>query len=378
MKIFYWSPFTSYVATIKAVINSAYGLKKCFNFDTTIINAFGEWKQFSKDIRSKKIKIIYNKKKQNIKFTNGYLKSRIAFVKIFLNSFLFLKKILSEKKPDYLIIHLITSLPLLLFLIFKFDTKLILRISGLPKLNIFRKFLWKISNKKIQFVTVPTKETYIKLKKMNIFDNSKIHYLPDPVFIESKIKKKIKTNIDKNYKYIVKVGRLTKQKNHKTLIQAFKKISTKYKNLKLLILGDGEKYLEIKKQIKFLNLKDKVKLIGHSDKVYEYIKGSLCVIVSSLWEDPGFVMIEASALKKIVISSNCPSGPKEFFNNGKTGFLFQNNNTKSLTNTFEKFMKSKKNKINFLIRQNYKKSLNYSEISHAKNLKKIFKIYEKK
>ena len=36
------------------------------------------------------------------------------------------------------------------------------------------------------------------------------------------------------------------------------------------------------------------------------------------------------------------------------------------------------NKINFLIRQNYKKSLNYSEISHAKNLKKIFKIYEKK
>ena len=84
MKIFYWSPFTSYVATIKAVINSAYGLKKCFNFDTTIINAFGEWKQFSKDIRSKKIKIIYNKKKQNIKFTNGYLKSRIAFIKIFL------------------------------------------------------------------------------------------------------------------------------------------------------------------------------------------------------------------------------------------------------------------------------------------------------
>ena len=97
MKIFYWSPFTSYVATIKAVINSAYGLKKCFNFDTTIINAFGEWKQFSKDIRSKKIKIIYNKKKQNIKFTNGYLKSRIAFIKIFLNSFLFLKKINSYK-----------------------------------------------------------------------------------------------------------------------------------------------------------------------------------------------------------------------------------------------------------------------------------------
>ena len=32
MKIYYWSPFTSNVATIKAVINSAYSLKKLFDF----------------------------------------------------------------------------------------------------------------------------------------------------------------------------------------------------------------------------------------------------------------------------------------------------------------------------------------------------------
>ena len=378
MKIFYWSPFTSQVATIKAVINSAYGLKKCFNFETVLINAFGEWNQFSKDIKSKKIKVINNKKNRNINFTSGYLNSRIAFIKIFFHSFLFLKKNLLEKKPDYLVIHLITSLPLILFLLFKFDTKLILRISGLPKLNIFRKILWRLSNKKIKFVTTPTKETYKELKKMNIFDNSKIHVLPDPVFIENKIKKNFRTNISENYKYILKVGRLTNQKNHKMLIQAFKKISHKYNKIKLIIIGDGEKYLEIQKQIKLLNLKDKVILIGYSNKVYEYIRGSLCVIVSSLWEDPGFVMIEASALKKIVLNSNCPSGPKEFFNNGKTGFLFHNNNVESLCNTFDKFMESKKNKLNFYVRQSYKKSFNYSEIAHAKNFQKLFKIYEKR
>ena len=378
MKIFYWSPFTSHVATIKAVINSAHGLKKCFNYETTIINTFGEWKKFTKDIKSKKIKIIYNKQNKNINSTNGYFNSRIAFIRIFFHSFLFLKTILLKKKPNYLIIHLITSLPLILFLIFKFDTRLILRISGLPKLNIFRKFLWKFSNNKIQFVTVPTKETYIKIKKMKIFDSSKIYYLPDPVFIASKIKAKKNYKEKKSNKYILNIGRLTKQKNHKLLIQSFKEISLKYNNLKLIILGDGEKYTDIKKQIKLLKLKDKVKLIGHSNNVYEYIQGSLCVIVSSLWEDPGFVMIEASALKKIVINSNCPSGPKEFFNNGKTGFLFQNNNTESLIKTFDKFMQTKKKKINFLIKKSYKKSLNYSEISHAKNLKKLFEIYEKR
>ena len=378
MKIFYWSPFTSHVATIKAVINSAHALKKCFKYETTLINAFGEWNQFSKYIKLKKIKIINNKRNSNINFTTGYLNSRVAFIKIFFHSFLFLKKILLEKKPDYLVIHLITSLPLILFLIFKFDTKLILRISGLPKLNIFRKFLWKISNNKIHFVTVPTKETCLKLKKMNIFDHSKIKYLPDPVFIENKIKKKITINQNKNSQYILNIGRLTKQKNQKILIKAFKKISSKYKKLRLIILGDGEKYIEIKNQIKLLNLKDKIQLIGHSDRVYDYIRGSICVVVSSLWEDPGFVMIESSALKKIVISSNCPSGPKEFFNNGKTGFLFKNNNVESLINIFDKFMKSKKTKINFILKQSYKKSLNYSELAHAKNLKHLFKIYEKK
>ena len=378
MKIFYWSPFTSHVATIKAVINSAYGLNKCFKIQTTLINALGEWKPFHKDIKLKKIKIINNKYNSSVNFTSGYLNSRIEFFRIFFNSFLFLKKILLQKKPDYLVIHLITSLPLILFLIFKFDTKLILRISGLPRFNIFRKFLWKLSNKEIQFVTVPTKETYLKLKKMKIFDNSKIYYLPDPVFIENEINYKPITNMKKNYKYILNIGRLTKQKNHKILIKAFKKISTKYGQLKLIILGDGEKKLEIKKQIENLNLKDKVKLIGHSNQVYDYIKGSLCVVVTSLWEDPGFVMIEGSLLKKIVITSNCPSGPKEFFNNGKTGFLFKNNSIISLVNTFEKFMNSKKKKINFFVKQSYKKSLNYSEISHAKNFERLLKIYEKR
>ena len=49
---------------------------------------------------------------------------------------------------------------------------------------------------------------------MNIFDNSKIHYLPDPVFIENNIKK-MKINTNKKIKYILNVGRPTEQKTTK-------------------------------------------------------------------------------------------------------------------------------------------------------------------
>jgi len=269
---------------------------------------------------------------------------------------------------------------LILFLIFKFDTKLILRISGLPKLNFFRRVLWKISRKNIEFVTVPTKETLKNLKKMNIFDSSKVHYLPDPVFIKLKINENLKKKKkNKNVgSYILNIGRLTKQKNQKVLIKSFKEISKKYKNLKLVILGDGEKYQELMNLTIDLNLQNKIKFLGQIESPYKYIKESLCVVVTSLWEDPGFVMIESSALNKIVINSDCPSGPKEFFQKGKTGFLFKNDDAQSLINTFDKFMESKKSKIDFCIKQNYKKSLEYSEIEHSKSFRKLFKVYEKR
>ena len=47
---------------------------------------------------------------------------------------------LENENPEYLIVHLITYVPLFLLLFFNYKTKIILRISGYPKLNNFRKF----------------------------------------------------------------------------------------------------------------------------------------------------------------------------------------------------------------------------------------------
>ena len=140
MKIYYWSPFTSKVATIKAVINSAYSMKKFYNHKTCIINVYGEWDEYINDLKKKNIKVINNKSKIKSEFKDGFLLSRFLYIRIFLNSFFFLKKIISKEKPDFLVIHLITSLPILLFNLFNFKTKLILRISGYPRLNFIRKY----------------------------------------------------------------------------------------------------------------------------------------------------------------------------------------------------------------------------------------------
>ena len=60
------------------------------------------------------------------------------------------------------------------------------------------------------------------------------------------------------------------------------------------------------------------------------MKNSEIFVLSSLWEEVGFVIVEAAINNLFVISSDCPNGPKEFLNNGNNGLLFKNNLTGSL------------------------------------------------
>ena len=75
-------------------------------------------------------------------------------------------------------------------------------------------------------------------------------------------------------------------------------------------------------EIKKNNLSENIKLLGHTDNIYEFMLKSKAFILSSLWEDPGFVIIESALCNSMIISSNCKNGPKEFLSNGDAGLLF--------------------------------------------------------
>ena len=109
---------------------------------------------------------------------------------MFLFGFFPLRKVLKKDKPDFLLIHLITSLPLILLIFFKFETKFILRISGYPRMNFLRKFLWKIAFKKIYLITCPTNNTLNYIRDLNLVDPSKLKLLYDPIIRVKEINKK--------------------------------------------------------------------------------------------------------------------------------------------------------------------------------------------
>ena len=370
--IYYWCPFIGKIATIKAVINSASSLVKYSNkkFLPTIINSCGEWDDLNyslleRNIKTKKLKNFF---KINTN-TSGYFKSRIAYIKIFVSCFFLLKDTLKKDQPEYLIAHLITSLPIFLYLIFKFKTKLIVRVSGKVKMNFLRKFLWKMSKRNITLITCPTKESQKYFINLNLIEESKIIYLPDPIIEIDSILHQKKISLDSlAYKnFFIMVGRFTKQKNHLLAIRCFKKIAEKKKDINLLIIGNGELKNDYKKEINKLRLNDRIQLLNYQNNIFSYYKKSLGLISSSLWEDPGFVMIEAAACNTFVISSDCSSGPKEFIGND-SGILFKNNNVQSLEQKILEFLSLNKSAIIQKKINAKKKVINFTKLRHFKIL----------
>ena len=382
MNLFYWSPFLSKVATVRAVLNSAISVSKYSKklMHPHIINSYGEWNEFTSEILKNNIGMINftnNPRKYESLPRYGYIRSRISYLIIFFSSFhrllIFLKQ---RNNNDYIIIHLISSLPLILAILFNFKCKFILRISGYPKMNLFRRLLWKLANKKLFLISCPTHDTKNYMNKINIFDKKKLFVLHDPIVQIKKSyrsKNKILNEIN-TQEFLLSVGRLTKQKNHKFLIQNFKDILQIFPKLKLVILGEGQLKAILINQCQKLNIQENVIFKGHVNNVYEYYKNALCFILSSDWEDPGFVLIEAASSRTPILSADCPNGPKEFIERDEGGYLYTQNNSKSFLEKFQLLIENKKNKPEIhrsKILFAMKKCQRYTNFRHFTSLSKI-------
>ena len=258
-------------------------------------------------------------------------------------------------------------------------TKVIIRSNSSPtgwSNNLIKKKLYKytlslsdiVLANSIKFKNVLKKEFGIKATFIYNPLNSKE--------IIKKSKKKI-NNIFFSNKTInfINVARLEDQKDHITLIKAFAGLnkSTKFK---LLIIGDGRNKKKLNRMIIKYRLNNLIKIIGFKKNPYPYIKHSDVFILSSIFEGLPNVLLEALALNKFIISSNCPTGPSEILDNGKGGLLFKMKNSDDLRDKilfylknkkkcFKKFKHAKKR----LIRFDYIKNMNkYLEIVNSNRL----------
>ncbi len=161
--------------------------------------------------------------------------------------------------------------------------------------------------------------------------------------------------------YCIAISRLdTVQKDYKTLLKAFKILKSKGINKKLYIVGDGPSKEEIENTIREYDLIEEVKLLGRFKNPYIWLNNADFFIHSSKYEGFGLVLIEAAILDKLVISSNCPVGPTEILENGKSGILFNVGESEELAEKIEKVLNDKNLRNRYILsmkkrREDFKK-----------------------
>ena len=375
--ILVWSPFVSKVGTVQNVINSLNSINKYSNFNTNLINVFGEWDSYKELFSLEKVLIHNFKFLRFLKYWNkiGFFKSRLSYLLIFLFSFFPLLNIIKKQKPDFLMVHLISSLPLTIFCLFNFRTKLILHVAGHPKLNLFRKTIWKISSKNIFKVICPSEELKKVFLDNNIFNEEQMKVIEDPHLIINKLNKLKKHELKDSFFYeskvLIAIGRLTKQKNYPFLIKNFKKLTTKYRDIKLLIIGNGEEKNKLKNLLKELDILDKVKLIDYELNIYKYLKKSNYYISTSIWEGSSLAMIDAAYMGIPILCSDCPSGRKEFIGENERGFLYRQNDSENFLNLFDKMYALDHNEIKKIILRAKKQTKKFTPLKNFLKLNKV-------
>lgn len=123
--------------------------------------------------------------------------------------------------------------------------------------------------------------------------------------------------------YFLAVERLEEsQKDITTLLKAYA-LLRKEKDVKekLYIIGKGNSEEQLRQLAVDLDIDKDVEFLGFISNPYPWIKNSKLLLHSAKFEGLPTVLVEGLLLGKLMVSSDCPTGPKEIFNYGKAGVL---------------------------------------------------------
>jgi glycosyltransferase involved in cell wall biosynthesis len=180
-------------------------------------------------------------------------------------------------------------------------------------------YFYKRADKIVTVSNNVAKDLHNNFKVFNTFT------LHNPA-ISKEFHNKINENLNeiwwpKNEKVVLSVGRLNPVKDFPTLIHAFSKANLT--DTKLVILGEGESFQELKELIKELKMEKYIILPGFVDNPLKFIKNSDLFVLTSIYEGFSNALVQALACKIPIIATNCPGGNSEILNNGLYGDLFQ-------------------------------------------------------
>ena len=133
---------------------------------------------------------------------------------------------------------------------------------------------------------------------------------------------------------LLTIGRVDDGKNHRFLIECMPTLLAKNKNIRLWILGVGDRMEELKKLCEEMHLTEYVRFLGFIKNPFPYLAHADLFVFSSIFEGLPTVLIEALILHKKIVSSYCVGG-EEVLDFGKYGVLSQRDTSEYCTKVLQ-------------------------------------------
>lgn len=196
--------------------------------------------------------------------------------------------------------------------------------------GLFPLILWKLQIiffNLCDLVVAPTKGIAGMLKRQGI--KTKIALLPSGLDIR---KFPVKTDFTLTLK-IIHLGRLGFEKSTEVIFDAFSIVLEKLPTARLVIAGDGPAKWGLKRYARKLKIANSVDFLGmiNPKNTPEVYRSGDIFATASTFETQGLVLIEAM-LSGLPIVAAAVNAPKDLIQHKKTGYLFEEGNSKQCAN----------------------------------------------
>lgn len=191
---------------------------------------------------------------------------------------------------------------------------------------------WQMKTRFLQVIHLPEEKIFVIENPIDCSSIDKLKTEP----IEIQEWQRTRRNV------IINVGRVDKNKNQLMILQALSKLDHR-DDWEFILVGDGPELENLKTAANDLGITERVKFLGFQENPFKFLSRSDIFVLSSEFEGYPNVLVQAKYLKLKIISTDCPTGPREILENYSDGVLIQQNPTE-LTKELDRILSSKKNR----------------------------------
>jgi len=166
-----------------------------------------------------------------------------------------------------------------------------------------------------------------------------VHVIPNPIATVSEEAAAERATVGRS-KCVSALGRLVPQKGFDTLLQAFAQCIRTHADWSLTIIGEGPERSQLEALSARLGIGDRVSMIGRRSNPFPILRQTDLFVLSSRYEGFPMALVEAMACRLPVISTDCPSGPRDIIRDGVDGILVPPDDVPALTQAMTRLMEN--------------------------------------